>query len=155
VALECLRTRCNVFVLCWRLTPAASPADCRGLRRRRLCLITPPAPPHTSSVAVCLPDAFDLTATTSLPLGNYVTYSTLPRLYSACRWRRYAALLCVNALLFVTKNMNLKFRVVEKFLVEKFFLEPENFFRDSSRSRRINISSANSFVYVCAHPKIL
>jgi len=32
------------------------------------CLITPPTPPHTSSVAVCLPDAFDLTATTSLPL---------------------------------------------------------------------------------------
>jgi len=43
-ALQCLRTRQDVFVLCRRLTPAASPADCRGLRRRCLCLITPPAP---------------------------------------------------------------------------------------------------------------
>jgi len=99
-ALKCLRTK--VFVLCWRLTPATSPANCRGLRRRYCYLITPPAPLHTSSVAVCLdvncklqlcistsmgtdkvtnhpiakcvaaasrlPDAFDLTATTSLPL---------------------------------------------------------------------------------------
>jgi len=32
------------------------------------CLITPTALPHTSSVAVSLPDAFDLTATTSLYL---------------------------------------------------------------------------------------
>jgi len=47
---------------------AASPADRHGLRRRCWCLITPSTPPHTSSVAVCLPDAFDLTAATSLPL---------------------------------------------------------------------------------------
>jgi len=42
-ALKCLRTRCDVFVLCRRLTPAASPADCHGLRRRCWRLITPPA----------------------------------------------------------------------------------------------------------------
>jgi len=104
-ALKCLRTRRHVFVLYRRLTPAASPAHCRGLRRRCWYLITPRTPPHTSSVAVCLDvncaahrlqlcintsmgadkvtnqpiakcvaaaarlsDAFDLTATTSLPL---------------------------------------------------------------------------------------
>jgi len=66
--LKHLRTRRNVFVLCRWLTPAASPADCCGLWRHCWCLITPPAPLHTSSVAVCLPDAFDLTATTSLSL---------------------------------------------------------------------------------------
>jgi len=53
-ALKSLRTRRNVFVLCRRLMPATSPADCRGDRQRCWCLITPPAPPHTSSVAVCL-----------------------------------------------------------------------------------------------------
>ena len=31
-ALKCLRTRHDVFVLCWRLMLAASPADCRGLQ---------------------------------------------------------------------------------------------------------------------------
>jgi len=41
-ALKCLRTRCDVFVLCRRLTPAASSPDCCGLRRRCWCLIAPP-----------------------------------------------------------------------------------------------------------------
>jgi len=43
-ALKCLQMRRDVFVLCRRLTPAASPADCRGLRRRCWCLITSPVP---------------------------------------------------------------------------------------------------------------
>jgi len=53
-ALRCLRTRRDVFVLCRRLTPAASPSDCHGLRRHCWCLITPPPAPHLYSVAICL-----------------------------------------------------------------------------------------------------
>jgi len=101
-ALKCLWTRGDVFVLCRRLTPplhqliAVASADAVG--------VWLPLPPR--SIPLVLPSVY-LTPLIWPPpppslLGNYVTYSTLPRLYSACCWRRCAALLYVNALLFVT-----------------------------------------------------
>jgi len=51
VGMKCLRTRRDVFVLC-----------------RRLVSDYTSRPAHTSCVAVCLPDTFDLTATIFFPL---------------------------------------------------------------------------------------
>jgi len=52
-ALKCLRTKCDVFVLCRRLTPAASPADCRGWALAMLLVSDYPS--HPRPIPLVLP----------------------------------------------------------------------------------------------------
>jgi len=69
-ALKCLRTRHDVFVLCWRLTPSASPPA---------TLLVSDYPSHP--IPLVLPSVYLMPLISPPPppsfLGNYVTRSTI------------------------------------------------------------------------------